>query len=846
VQELETVSDVSHKEEEGEIVPREDGSQAQRQEPPNKKGRTKAREISLEKLVLRLYHEYDDRGSRDKERAESYRDLQKRFADRASPGQRTRWERIQHDPRFREEEIPDEELVRHVVGEEERDFPMSGSTSARWTPQGILFVTQPGARNEREARVIVGHVKPLERLRVDDEIYHRWDVDGQEEVAKVDELLKELQGRGTILCKKLAQDVLSAVASGMVEKTVERHATYGVYSEGDKLQLCEGPLPVEDEQARTWDQVRGNVLRKATGEEIQAYINMMPYWHPYEVQPAFGLAFAAPFTPILRKEGILVPHLFNYAPESDLGKSLVALMVTQKLFGLGEISGEGIGSQFRLAAHLDSIALPLAVEEADKLNEKLLPIVKESAERWTVGKRGTKELKMVRYSSRAVLIMTGNELPTESESVVKRFLTVRFDASVKRARRGKSGSVRAGFDALKPVGFALVKGYVAAHPNRAALLETVQQYAQEIERARKEWESPQRPQAWAVVYLGLKVLEEACHAAGLAWKAPSIEAFTEQAVDPIERSTWESRRTSLERVVDWFDRWCATHKRRVEAGREGWDEIQGKDEIWKEGSLVVERETIEGVYFTSAMLDGYNKDARPGERVPNLKELAVQAADSAGIPYDLVLEKGTGQCKTTKFGGRPKRAAFVPFSYAHRPPKSCDLVTGFEPVSPTEGSQTGQAVTQKFVTTEPQVTNGHTESHDFVTDPQDILARPENTQSHTVTQILTRARVGRPGPLIADGNASAETGRSGEDRHEKVLDKGPGKEDRQVKSGIRSLAVLAHLRSPEEPLEEIAARIADELRKHGHFVDLEQVKAETKDVIELALRHASQEGGRPS
>jgi len=71
---------------------------------------------------------------------------------------------------------------------------------------------------------------------------------------------------------------------------------------------------------------------------------------------------------------------------------------------------------------------------------------------------------------------------------------------------------------------------------------------------------------------------------------------------------------------------------------------------------------------------------------------------------------------------------------------------------------------------------------------------------------------------------------------------GPAGKDERVKRGIRSLAVLAHLRSPEEPLEEIAARIADELRRHGHVVDLEQVKAEAKDVIELAFGPRSQEG----
>ncbi len=75
---------------------------------------------------------------------------------------------------------------------------------------------------------------------------------------------------------------------------------------------------------------------------------------------------------------------------------------------------------------------------------------------------------------------------------------------------------------------------------------------------------------------------------------------------------------------------------------------------------------------------------------------------------------------------------------------------------------------------------------------------------------------------------------------------GPAGKEEQVKRRIRSLAVLAHLRSPEEPLEEIAVRIADELRKHGHVVDLEQVKAEARGVIARAAEDHSDEGGRPS
>lgn len=712
---------------------------------------TGIRVIPLEKLVLRLYHEQGDLETTDKARTRGYRELQKQFAERASPGQRARWEKAQHDSGFRNEEMRDEDLVGCIIGVKEQDFPMGSSKSARWTEDGIFLVSRPGHEDERMEPVIGGCMRPLARMLVDDDIYHRWSVDGREVIAKLDDFLKQLMGEGAVLSRRNASDVLSTVARGMIRTTEKRHATYGVYPDGDKLVLCEDPLPVKDEQASAWEQVKEHVGRNVTREEVQAYIDLLTHWHPYEVLPSFGAGLAAALTPTLRQAHIFTPHVFNYAPEHDLGKSSVALIASLHLYGIGEVSGEGIGSQYRLAAHLDSIALPLTVDEADKLGEKLLPTVKDSAERWTASERGTKELRMIHYRSRAVLIMTGNTLPTENAAVLKRILTVRFDSSEERERRKKGALVKARLEALNPIGFAAVRGYISAHPSRIGLLKTIEQYAHEIEEERDDWQSAQRPQAWAVIYFGLKIFEEFCQAVGVKWAAPSIETFAEQVVEPVERSTWDSRRTDVERYTDWFDGWCATHKKRVEAGRESYDEIEGKDDIWKEGTIGEHEKTWEGTFHTSAMLDIHNRQARPGERIPTLKELQIQAADAVGIPHNLVFESETGTVKTTKFGSRAKRAAFVPFSYAYRPPKSCDLVTGFEPVPPIDGSRTGHAVTNLCVTTESQVTNGHAESRDFVTNPQDILARPKNTQSHMVTEIPTRACKEKSSPSAVNG-----------------------------------------------------------------------------------------------
>jgi len=218
----------------------------------------------------------------------------------------------------------------------------------------------------------------------------------------------------------------------------------------------------------------------------------------------------------------------------------------------------------------------------------------------------------------------------------------------------------------------------------------------------------------------------------------------EQVVDPVEASTWESRRTNVERFVDFFDMWCVIHKRKVQGVRESWEEIQGKDEIWKEGTLIVSDETIEGVYVTSPLLDEYNRHARPGEHISSLKELQLQAADQAGIPSEQVLDSSGKHCPVVKFGSHSKRAAFVPL-YTGRPPKSCNSVTNEKPASQKEGYKAdtgmlpkGEPATKSGMLPEGsskdrEVTEGYTKLHDYVTYEKDILDKSTNINSNKVT-----------------------------------------------------------------------------------------------------------------
>lgn len=88
-------------------------------------------EESLKDLVLRLYHQYDLKSGDAHERG-VYRQWEKEFYSRATPKQKSRWRRIQQDPRFRRMELDDEEVLQIVLlsGDEEVHHVKIGDLNA--------------------------------------------------------------------------------------------------------------------------------------------------------------------------------------------------------------------------------------------------------------------------------------------------------------------------------------------------------------------------------------------------------------------------------------------------------------------------------------------------------------------------------------------------------------------------------------------------------------------------------------------------------------------------------------------------------------------------------------------
>jgi hypothetical protein len=549
----------------------------------------------------------------------------------------------------------------------------------RWEPVGITFVrwyiNKNGERQEEYRFVVRGEIKITGRFDLDGETYFRATIDGKEFVLTVDDLQKELAAQSRVVGKAHLSDAISAVADRMAPKAQSAHATFGVYSNSERLTICDDPIPVKTEQVKAQEEIEPLIARGATREEVQAYADMLGYWHGYEVLPAMGTAQVAPFTPILREKGILLANLLHHSAESDLGKSLVALMFSEREFGISSTSGGAVNSPYRASSAIDATCAMVTVEEAERLKPDLWPFLKESSERWLADKRGTADLDMVPYHSRAIFAFTSQAQPITSKPVLKRFFIVRFDSSAKDARRAKSREVERKFNALAPIGYAVTRWAVETYRARGSLLAEVERVKKVLDQEVPSWHSPKRAESWACVYIGLEFFDITCRKVGATWKLPTVQEFVRDVVIPVESMTWEGERTPVSRFVSWFAAYRAKFgavaeviENAEEQLKATFPNIRTREEVVRDNRLYIQGKVpvpekdaapILGMWITQPLVDMYHREVKDAEPFASLADLAKQAAVEAGIDPKIVLDADGVHLKAVKFGTHAKRCAFI-------------------------------------------------------------------------------------------------------------------------------------------------------------------------------------------
>jgi hypothetical protein len=545
-------------------------------------------------------------------------------------------------------------------------FKRDESSEIEWSREGIRIFFHSNMHGKditNPVTVIDGCIKPIAEYRLDDDVFFEFELEGEIIKLKIDEAMKLLRQRGMVFNGKYATDALSIVSRNMTRnRKIEGHTTYGIYSDDDgRLKVCKNPNPILDDQISAWKQMECCARYKLTKEDIERYIRLLGFWHKYESYPSFGLTFAAPFTPILRRNDVLVPHIIHYSQKVSIGKSTTLLACSKYMWGMDSISGDGLNSEFRFLSKVDSAAILICVEEAEKIDEKLSAIIKESAERWNAGDRGQKNLGMKKFYSKGVLGMSCNELSSifNREGVIKRCLIVHYDSDpiLIEKRMERSQELESLMSSLNPIGYQITDWAVAKFGTKENVLEEIREIRKKILDLNVRWKEPKRTEIWAIVYFGLKIFEHACQKMDVDWNAPSIREFYDEVINIVEIKTWETQIKPIEKFEAWFAEYlvrCTHHNNYT-----GETNIEGENILFKEDTLSINGESVRGYWVMQAILEKYNREMK--ERISTINELAIASCDYNRLSRDICMERNgkTYKAKQIRYRKERNRSAFI-------------------------------------------------------------------------------------------------------------------------------------------------------------------------------------------
>jgi len=259
----------------------------------------------------------------------------------------------------------------------DKTIPLDDNNVVLYTKKSIKLKRSSIKNGDNLINIYDGDIEPLEKLYVDDFVVFRYKKSNVECTNTISNIIKQLKNEGGVLNKNLIDDCINAIFLGIPEK--KGHATYGVYENNKVLSLCKTSMPLNDAQKimkRKMDSIINNQI--LTKENLDPYLSITKFWHPYEVYPCMGLSAISPFALLLRKHHLMIFVLWHFSTIPRLGKSTVQWIFSDYLFGNSHVSGDSIDSKYRFASFFDSVGCALTIDEADVVNwNKRISLLKE-------------------------------------------------------------------------------------------------------------------------------------------------------------------------------------------------------------------------------------------------------------------------------------------------------------------------------------------------------------------------------------------------------------------------------------------------------------------------------------
>jgi hypothetical protein len=409
-----------------------------------------------------------------------------------------------------------------------------------------------------ERKVVMGQIKPIRKLELDGEDVFEIKTT-RSFIGNAEEIQMELKKQGVIVNKSKASDCINALLQGLELPVEKGHATYGIFLNGElKLELCLNPHPRTEIQKQLHRQINRHTTIEASKRDLEAYFNVLSFWHDYEVLPVMSASVLAPLNLALRGRGFMVPNIYNVAEQSGLGKSEVTIIFCTKLFGVSSEPIDSINSPYRFADKLDSGGVLFPISEAENFNwEKWGPHLQHSSESPHQDRRGSGDYQNRLYLSRFGFVFTGNYLNCKRKASLVRLIRVEFDRTKLRERIEKRSEYVKVKKHLKAIGWRIVEAELERIEwDIDVLLDLIETHASEIESLYKgSFDDPRRATAWGYIYEGLKAWEFFAKQLGCDWKAPSYEEFVSSVVDNIEPETFRSVEAPASQFITWWESW---------------------------------------------------------------------------------------------------------------------------------------------------------------------------------------------------------------------------------------------------------------------------------------------------
>lgn len=527
----------------------------------------------------------------------------------------------------------------------------------------VQFVSVNTFKGEivRNAKTVIrDNFKITKKYNIDGNTMYEFSIEKKGLIMGIDEILTQLKADGKISKGALVRDTLQIMA-GNIKDVEIGHSAIGIYEDSEKLVLCLEPIPLTDEQRTLLKILKttGVFNYKAKRGDIEKYVQLLSYYHPYEIYPIMGMAMMAPYNLILKDYRILIPFVYLYGKETSIGKSLILQVFTSKLFGVPIKSANSLESKFRLNIVMDSACLPRGFDEGESINFDKKEEIRESCENKYTSSRGRADLTMANYMARLSLFFTGNDIHAKKRETLKRFFIIHYDETRKKGEhyKKKSSEVEALYIDLKPIGFEITKYGLHYFKTKEKLYNTVMKY-KEILQSKVNFSDATKPWSWSVCYVGLLIWDKFCKEYDVDWHAPTIDEFA-KIINKVEISTWEGVEETVMAFRDWFDGWLSD---RTYKGEEGIESIKGDGKTWKYDNIEGDDGPIFGYWITNTILQDYNKNALHSGtlQISNLKKLAETISQVFNIEVKLIADLNSG--KLVKFGMVRKRATFIPLS----------------------------------------------------------------------------------------------------------------------------------------------------------------------------------------